>query len=235
MFSTLRVRFLCAVLLACCWCASASADVVVGQVLPLQQPDGTILQVRIWGDEFYTVVESLAGYTLVRDPGTGFIVYARLSPDGNTLVSTGVRADEAVSAALGLTAHLRINAAAAAAQARAARAEFMRRMREGPDAPPAGRAVQGRTTGNVQGICLLVDFSDDPGTIPPAEVVNYCNLPGYSNYGNNGSVRDYSDVSRSLTYTNYVPEAYHRAAPDLPPVRIPYGQKCELILEAEPS
>jgi M6 family metalloprotease-like protein len=219
-------------------CVSARADVVVGKVLPLKQPDGTLIQTRIWGDEYYTVVETLDGYTLVRDPQTGFICYARLADDGNNLLSTGVVVARADPATLGLMPHLRIHPAAAAAQAQAARADFQRRMAEGPWAPPAGRGVRGPTVGNVQGICLIIDFSDDPGTIPPAEVDNYCNLVGYTGYGNNGSVRDYYfDVSNGLlAYTNYVPAAYYRA---LHPKtyyndpNISYGQRArELILEA---
>jgi len=219
-------------------CGSAHADVVAGKVFPMRQPDGTLIQVRIWGDEYYTVVESLDGYTLVRDTHTGLICYASLSADGNTLLSTGIAAQDIAPAGLALTPHIRINSAAAAAQARAAREAFAQRMWEGPWAPPAGRAVRGPTTGDVQGICLLVDFVDDPNTIAPTEVANYCNQVGYGGYGNNGSVRDYFyDVSEGLlTYTNYVPAAYYRA---LHPKTyytdpsIPYGQRArELIIEA---
>ncbi len=46
-------------------------------------------------------------------------------------------------------------------------------------------------TGNVEGLCLLADFSDQVATIPRGDVVDYCNQVGYTGYGNNGSVRDY--------------------------------------------
>ncbi len=39
----------------------------MGELFDLRQPDGSLVPVRIWGDEFYRVVESLDGYTLVRD------------------------------------------------------------------------------------------------------------------------------------------------------------------------
>lgn len=74
-----------------------------------------------------------------------------------------------------------------------------------------GRVCAGR-------ICLLVDFSDDPWTIPASEVNNYCNLEGYTGYSNNGSVRiPFYDVSEGLlTYTNFVPTAYyHRPHPKI--------------------
>jgi len=218
---------------------AARADVVLGKVLPLRQPDGTTLQVRIWGDEFYTVVESLDGYTLVRDPDTQYICYAILADDASSLVSTGVVVGTVSPAALGLVPHVRITAEAVAAQARAAREAFERLQAEGPWAPPAQRAdMRGPTTGSVQGICLIIDFSDDVGTIPPATVNNFCNQVGYNLNGNNGSVRDYFyDVSNGLlTYTNFVPAAYYRALHPKTYYNDPnvqYGQRArELIVEA---
>ena len=138
---------------------AAQAAPVVGEVLPLRQPDGATIQVRIWGDEFYTVVESLDGYTLIRDPQTGYVCYAGLSDDGDTLWSTGVAMAPTKPEGLDLAPHIRINPEAAAAQARAARADFEKRRHEGPYAPrDGGGEPRGPTQGNVQGICLIVDF-----------------------------------------------------------------------------
>ncbi|MEW6199295.1 MAG: M6 family metalloprotease domain-containing protein [Planctomycetota bacterium] len=215
----------------------SSAGPVEGKVLPLRQPDGQTIQVRIWGDEFYTVVESLDGYTLVRDPATQVICYARLSPDGNTLLSTGARVGTVSPALLGVTPHIRINQSAVTAQVRAAREDFERRRLE---ALPAGmdNEPEGPTLGDVMGITLLIDFSDDVGTIAPATVEQYCNKIGYAGSGNKGSVRDYYfDVSNGkLNYTNFVPTAYYRAAHPktyyIDP-NISFGQRArELILEA---
>ena len=220
------------------FCLPAQANPVVGKILPLRQPDGTQVDVRIWGDEFYTVVESLDGYTLVRDPATHVICYARLSEDGNNLISTGVAVGQSDPVLLGLELHVRINPAAATAQAQAVRADFLRREQEGPLAPLREGPTRGPTTGNVVGLCLIIDFSDDVGTISPTTVQNYCNQVGYTGYGNNGSVRDYFyDVSNHLlTYTNFVPAAYYRAAHPksyYTDPNIPYGQRArELIVEA---
>ncbi len=190
-------------------------DAVFGEVFPFRQPDGTRIEVRVWGDEFYRVVESLDGYTLVRDPNTGAACYARLSPDGNDLLSTGVPVGSALRANLGLKPHLRINRASARAKADAVRA----RLREAEVATLAGSPARvgapPPNNGDVQGIVLLVDFAvDEPWSIPASEIDDYCNLVGYTGYGNNGSVRDYFyDVSDgNLTYTNFVPTAYYRAS-----------------------
>ena len=209
--------------------SAASADAVAGEVFPLRQPDGTEMPVRIWGDEFYRVVESLDGYTLVRDPESGETCFARVSRDGNRLISTGVRADTGTPPRK-LRPHLRIN------QSEVHRIVAERR---------ANLDVQGRearvdpaTIGTVYGLCLIIDFSDQGGTIVPAEVADYCNQIGYNGYGNNGSVRDYFyDVSNGLLdYTNFVPAQYYRA--QLPKsyyndTSAPYGERArELVLEA---
>jgi M6 family metalloprotease-like protein len=189
------------------------ADYVAGAVYPLRQPDGTTIDVRIWGDEFYHVVESLDGYTLVRDEQTGFGCYARRSPDGNEFISTGVPVGSPRFATLRLQPHLRLNPEAVRARVAEARARLEE---EKADVLGAlGRNVEPAppTLGQVQGITLLVDFDDQPAVIPAAEIDNYCNQVGYSGYGNNGSVRDYFyDVSDGhLAYTNFVPDGYYRA------------------------
>ena len=208
---------------------------IVGETFRLPQPDGTWIEVRIWGDEFYGVTESLDGYTVVRDPDSRFLCYATLTADGNDLRSTAVPVGSPARDALGLVAHVRINQSAAHAQARATRARWEEEGRlilGGRAAPRAG------DRSNVQGICLIVDFSDDVGTIPAATVSNYCNQVGFTGFGDNGSVRDYFfDVSDgALTYTSFVPTAYYRAAHPkgyYTDPNIAYGTRArELIIEA---
>ena len=192
----------------------AGAVPVLGRQFQLAQPDGTLVDVRIWGDEFYQVVESLDGYTLVRDPKTGEICYASLASGGAELASTGGRVDGASPGALGLKPHLRINAearktAVAAARARFAEGERKTLMALGAAPPQWGPP----SSGDVKGICLIVDFPDERGTIPPSEVNDYCNKIGYTGYGNAGSIYDYFfDVSDGkLRYNNYVPSVYYTA------------------------
>ncbi|HSM73430.1 MAG TPA: metalloprotease, partial [Desulfobacterales bacterium] len=58
-------------------------------------PDGSTIQVRGWGNQHYAVFETLDGYTVVKDPETGFYKYATLSEDKNDLVPTDVTVGEA--------------------------------------------------------------------------------------------------------------------------------------------
>ena len=74
-------------------------------------------------------------------------------------------------------------------------------------APP-----QRQTVGDFVGLCLLIDFSDAPATISRDEVERFCNQPGYTGFGNNGSVRDFfldNSIGR-CRYTNIV-APYYRA------------------------
>ena len=201
-------------------CMLACAPVVQaapvwGEVHELKQPDGSLVQVKIWGDEFYQVVESLDGYTLVRHPDTGTICYAELSPDGDELVSTGIALQANAPEGLATGQHVRISKASARSKIQASRLRFDIGEQEVLNAAGVadGPQMAAPNNGNVQAICLIIDFPDEAGTIPASAVDSFCNQVGYTGYGNNGSIRDYFyDVSNgSLTYTNYVPAAYYTA------------------------
>ncbi|HPC16367.1 MAG TPA: M6 family metalloprotease domain-containing protein [Candidatus Hydrogenedentes bacterium] len=187
----------------------AGAAPVHGEIFDWRQPSGETIQVRVWGDEYYRIVESLDGYTVVLDPVSGAACYAELSADGARLLSTGIPASESYPGKANVRPHLRADPAVVRAQVRAARArarmEQLTAIKDGGDPP---------WRGNTRGLCLLVDFSDQPATIPADEIDRFCNQPGYSGNANNGSVRDYFyEVSNGLlTYTNYVSPAYHRAS-----------------------
>ena len=193
------------------------------------QPDGTVLELWGEGDEFHAVFETLDGHTVVFDPQTKCYHYARLSADGADLEATGAVVGQANPRALGLQPHLRIAADAARQQARARRQQWDRTLEVDARwqtlkrnvatlSAPAGDQTTSvpeatvsapptsTTTGSKVGLCLLVDFSDDPATVAQAELVDFCNSTNYTGNGNNGSVMKYfQDVSNGLlTYTNVV-------------------------------
>ena len=180
------------------------------------QPSGAAIVLWGRGDEFYAVFETLDGYAVVFDQTQHAYCYAQLSPDGAQLVSTGTQVQSATGTALGLTPHLRINAAAIRQQV----SERFARWDQGMQVTERWSALKAQlhpapgqfsppsktTVGDKLGLCLLIDFSDDPGTIPQSEVDDYCNGDNYTNFGNNGSVKKYyQDVSNGLlTYSNVV-------------------------------
>ena len=197
------------VMIFCMFAVAAAAAPHNGDAFVLGQPDGSRVDVRVWGDEYYQRVENLDGFTLVRDPGTGVICYADLAVGGDRLISTGVPVSDPAPA--GLARGLKLTPTARGAAARKVRRQFLDFEAEAL-AAKAGNP-QPSSLGDVRGLTLIIDFSDEVGTVPAGDFDDYLNQVGYTGYGNNGSVRDYfHDVSGgALTYTNYVPAVYLRA------------------------
>lgn len=205
-----RSAFWTAILLCSAAAVVAGARPMMNEEVEIREPDGSYVTLRVWGDEFYAVGETEDGFTVTRDDDTGLLSYAVLSEDGRRLESTGVPVSDPPP--VGLRKHARIDRRSASEQATASREAFDKDSYGAP-LSALGRAGNPRTTGSVVGITLIIDFSDEPATIPASSVDNYCNQLGYTGYGNNGSVRDYFyDVSDGLLdYTNYVPATYYRA------------------------
>jgi len=43
----------------------------IGQVFTFKQPDGSTIELRGWGDQFYAVLKTLDAYTVTRHRATG--------------------------------------------------------------------------------------------------------------------------------------------------------------------
>jgi len=67
--------------------------------------------------------------------------------------------------------------------------------------------------GHVLGLCLLIQFPDVSGTLQRKQIEDFCNLRGYNEFDNHGSVCDYffDNSDGKLRYTNVV-TAYYTAA-----------------------
>src|SRR5215475_4926710 len=89
-----------------------------GKVFTFAQPDGSTIQLRGFGDQNYAVFETLDGFTVTKNPATGFYEVAQLSADGNALqpaLGAGGRLD---GAAAGLPRGVRVRPESARAIAR---------------------------------------------------------------------------------------------------------------------
>ena len=217
-FSVLAVSI---VLLAAVYAGAAPHD---GEEFMLRQPDGSEVIVRVFGDEFYQEVESLDGFTLVRD-ADGWICYAELSADGSEYVSTGVRYTGAGSLSPGSRRGLRINRDSFERKHRRNmeavgfdNSEMVPRdMRRGPVAP--GVAPAPAEVREMRGLAVLIDFP--AGTNPHngsqiaavrsnvtvAAMTEFFNREGGFNGTNNaGSVRDWflEASNGTLDYSNIV-------------------------------
>ncbi|MEI8206167.1 MAG: M6 family metalloprotease domain-containing protein, partial [Kiritimatiellales bacterium] len=193
-----------------------------GKAVAFTQPDGSVLDLLIFGDEFYAVAETLDGYTVVFDHTAKAYVYAILSADGRKLLTTAQVAGTGDPQALNASKHLRINVAEQETQAHErvirwdagmgirAQWESIKSTRRALEttsvdgiamAPPAFTTV-----GAKAGLTLLIDFDDDPATVAQTNIQAFCNAANYTGYGNNGSVRQYffDNSNGQLDYTNVV-------------------------------
>ncbi|MCQ1535766.1 M6 family metalloprotease domain-containing protein [Methanosarcina sp. KYL-1] len=215
------------------------------------QPDGTQIRLRGWGNQNYAVFETLDGFTVIKDPVTGYYEYAKLSADGSFLEPTGIRVGLVDPAVLGIEKHIRISKEAAKQESRmayhmmAATTRWEERRQEAKQAKRMAAMSMGflpappkeEKKGDYIGLCILVQFPDVPGTIPQSEVEKFCNKQGYTGFGNAGSVHDYfSDASGGkLKYTNIVTQYYTARNPRdyYTNPAISHGRRArELILEA---
>ncbi len=199
-----------------------------GKIFTFTQPDGTRIRVRGFGDQHHAVFETLDGYTLVRNPASGFFEVAQLSADRTRLEPAGGPRGNLDGARVAARPGLRVAREAARAlgiegarrfggrrcdERREQRKTLMRAARSlgGPLLAPPQRP----TVGDFVGLCVLIDFADEPATIARGEVESFCNRPGYTGFGNNGSVFDYfseNSIGR-LRYTNIVTQYYRARQP----------------------
>src|SRR5262245_42858205 len=188
--------------------------------VPFTQPDGTKIEVIGSGDEFYAVFRTADGFTVVFDQALKAYCFAKLAADGQ-LVSTGQQIHQADAAALGLLPHVRMSKQARDRQISERRQRWESGMQinqhweqlkasrraqdagkdSGPQPEPAFTTIGVKT-----GLTLLIDFDNDPATVPQAEIVNFCNGDNYTGFGNNGSVKKYylDNSNGALTYSNVV-------------------------------
>ena len=193
-----------------------------GEIKSFKQPDGSMVDLKLYGTEYYMRAEGLDGYTLIRDLQTNYICYAALSKDKKNLTSTGIvyhgnKNDiSTLNNNLAFEKHLDVTNEAREAII----ANNMKMLGFKKETTATGNSSAQKTamtpiglvSGNIKGLCIVVDFSDQPGTLPLSEFDHFCNDLNYTNFGNNGSLRTfYRDVSGGLVDYQNVIYGYFRA------------------------
>lgn len=204
-----------------------------GQVMSFKQPDGTTVDVKLYGTEYYMRAEGLDGYTLIRDRNTQWICYATLSEDGSELISTGIiykgKKDNLSTYRnnLSLSKHIDIS------KKHVGKTILKNQNKLGIN--PLQENVKTAwhpVIGNLKGLCIVVDFSDEQASLPISEFTDFCNDIAYNNNGNNGSLRKYySDISGGLVDYQNVVYGYYRAPLTFAEYEaMPYAQGAQEIL-----
>ncbi|MGI6219389.1 MAG: putative Ig domain-containing protein [Bacteroidaceae bacterium] len=189
--------------------SGANARNYFGDTLSLKQPDGTSVQVKVYGNEFYQDVESLDGYTLIRDGENNVICYALLSDDGNEYQSSGIRYNggEAPAAVkMIIQPGIRISAESIKSKIAACRKSLMGDNANG-ETEILKRSISYRNLPDtVYGVTILIDFPDVKSSITREQVERFCNGDNYNEFGNARSIKEYFQwiSSGKLTYINKV-------------------------------
>lgn len=176
-------------------CASAFLGVSSLFALPARsipetvtQPDGTVVTVRVVGDEFYHYQMTADGIPVVRG-ADGFYRYAELTPDG-TVVAGQVIARDAHLRTASDKVYLEQLATRQVSQGMVAQRQLKRQQKL---RSVTRRTTQATTGDDVHGLVLLVEFSDkkfDP-TNTLEDFKEMMNKEGYDYQGAIGSARDY--------------------------------------------
>ncbi|HEY9063142.1 MAG TPA: M6 family metalloprotease domain-containing protein [Pseudobacteroides sp.] len=238
--------------------STASAAPYSGEVFSLIQPDNSFVTVKVFGDEFYQRVESLDGYTLIRDPKTNWICYANLNSEGSEFVSTGVVYKNSEKRSSSSNADLKkgLDISKESTLRKIANAKKEKKWDQMlQDSFEAAKKSTKKGSGilnfssvssarslaptadptrNVTGLTLLINFPDQESNFSHQEISDMINKEGYNSYNNNGSVHDYFEYfsQGKLNYVNIVPAFYTAKHPKTYYDDATSGKTSELIVEA---
>lgn len=213
-----------AALTSLCIASIAFAAPFSGQQRSLKQPDGTSISVRLYGDEFYTRMESLDGFTLIRDNKTQWICYAKLDSTKSKFVSTGVKCISTTKPrTLNIEKGLIEKSSVIAKKVKAQKdtlgeSAFLQEASQFAQSKIASTGTSARIlrtsqSSSVIGLTILIDFPDEEHNISRNDLDALFNQDNYTGFYNHGSVKDYfSDMSNgNLTITHNVPDDYYEA------------------------
>lgn len=190
-----------------------------GRQTKYTQPNGQVLELRVFGNNNYGRTETPKGFTVVFNAADSTYYYAKLSQDAKSLIPMATRADQPAPADLEPHVDLPVAQIKEIATAndekylgsvnkrwkeRVKSVRIVRKTGGAADltaAEAAAAKIQAAPiTGARRGLTLLVQFPKDPATggggaidfpTDRDKIVRFCNGVGYTENGNTGSVRDY--------------------------------------------
>ncbi|MCL2040825.1 MAG: M6 family metalloprotease domain-containing protein [Bacteroidales bacterium] len=177
-----------------CLCLCANASYVEKFPITVTQPDdGTVVSCFATGDEYYHWVHDENGFTLIRDPQTGIVVYATLEND--ELVSTGYRAGSVDPAATGLQPWTIISPE----KRMQIREDFLKKTPPKPVNPGYQPPRGGWNNGTIQNLVIYIRFSDET-EFPPEKAAIYNDMHNKEEEGYPSMYSYFKAVSNEKTF-----------------------------------
>lgn len=163
-------------------------------VLTVTQPDGTTMEIRLYGDEFYHYATTTDG-CLVTENGEGVYEYAHFDSTSGQIRPLGVKAHSAAFRTAGEWAYVDKNQARQVAQAWPHLAH--RRQNSVPANAPGTRTLVNKV------LVILAEFQDVSFSAEntPAEFDRMMNADDYDYAGSQGSVKRYFADQSAGKYT----------------------------------
>ncbi|MFQ6092314.1 MAG: M6 family metalloprotease domain-containing protein, partial [bacterium] len=186
---------LAALLWAVFYYGSVSAMPAPNFLITVTQPDGTPIQIRLFGDEWYSWAETEDGYTVIQDED-GWWRYAQLDEKGRFIPSDievspkGVRKSAEIQFTKGLRKHLRESQ-----EVVQERCEEMHLKPFQFNPRLSYREGEVPITNNI--LLILVDYPDLPHT---ETIESFGDMMGQENYDGTGSFNQYY---REISYDKF--------------------------------
>lgn len=184
----------CLLTLLLCMCVlPAEAAPALNALYTLSQPDSTVFQARIRGDEHLRIVTDPQGHVLVQGRDKVWY-YARYEADGRK-VSTGYPVGGDVPAhILAASTFIPEHALRLRTQNRRRQVTALREARPGLLSRVRSVAGPRQTVLNKHSIVILAEFADTKMTYTRDDFVQMLTLRGYDENGATGSAMDYFDA-----------------------------------------
>ena len=178
-------------------CAAASAAPARNSIIYLKQPDGTVFQARMKGDEFTKIKTDAEGHAIIQD-ADGWWHYAIYSTDGNRRSSGWKVGSHAPAEIMSASRNIPYGDLTRSARTRRAAGHmlaevpFLRSIREQRDIQTRNGSETGPVTKH--GLVILANFKDVKFKHTRQEFENMLNQQGYSVNGATGSAKEYFDA-----------------------------------------
>lgn len=180
-FYNLIIAFACASICDYVYAAPACPDTFC-----INQPDETCINIRLHGDEWFHWNTTTDNVPIIKN-GNGIYEYAIIN--GGMFVPTGIKAHDLNDRDNTEKEYIFKTVSSKSQNAQLQACIYSAKPK---DFQSGAKSIQTpNATGTLRNVTILMQFPDTPCQYGWANFDSLLNDPGYSNYGNHGSVRDY--------------------------------------------
>lgn len=189
-----------------------------GKTYEYTQPNGDVITLSLNGNDYFAEQRTTSGRLAIYDNALKGMAYAKVSDDGQSLISTGElvtiqHESLATSMIAGKSTPQKGLDNAVKAKLALANKEKLLTINDPNDSLRTSLASAQKSkaiTGKIKGLTVLIQFPDERATMTKQQIEQFLNADNYTAFGNSQSVRGYyrSVSGGKLDYTNTVTTYY---------------------------